>query len=272
MEFLSRIGIWKVIIVQALAPQTWKAQRCKRRCPGTQPGCQARSGLWRGTGNQRSPFPPRCLSSAGCLCPSAWRVWSWPPPSLGLPWGSGGRWRDLLPAWNNETRIQLRADIFMLHPSVDPPWVTDASCTDGSRTVPLSKYQPSCTYASHHLSNHSIPVPTLVLSPIRTILHQLHSVFETQFYGDFRQQIHAKAFQLWAFWNRIRLLLYTHLKKGQMVIKLFFYMGTWCLYRCVKQQTMLPLLLWFWALMVLGEEQRTCQHICTAGFIRRLKS
>ena len=65
----------------------------------------------------------------------------------------------------------------------------------------------SCTHASHHLSNHPIPVPVLILSAVWTILHQLHFVFEAQFLGYFRQQVHAEALHLGAFGHCIWLLL-----------------------------------------------------------------
>ena len=71
----------------------------------------------------------------------------------------------------------------------------------------LFKRQFSCTYPSHHLSNHPIPAPLVILSAVRTILHQLHSVTEAQFLGYLRQKVHAKAFQLCALGNCVWLLL-----------------------------------------------------------------
>lgn len=149
----------------------------------------------------------------------------------------------------------------MPHPSLDQPWVTHASCSHSHSTVPLSKYRLSCTYASHHLSNHSIPVPTLILSTVRTILHQLHLVFETQFFTDFRQQIHAESFQLWAFWNRIRLLLYKYLEKYS-IFKISVWTDAWN-YR--PYGTFIVVIL---SSDGTGEEYSTrrCQYMCTLYF------
>lgn len=63
------------------------------------------------------------------------------------------------------------------------------------------------THPSHHLSNHPVPVAVLVLSAVRFIFYQLHFVLKAHFFGYFRQQVHAKTFQLVAFGHGIWLLL-----------------------------------------------------------------
>ena len=63
------------------------------------------------------------------------------------------------------------------------------------------------TYTSHHLSNHPVPVPTLVLSAVRCILHQVYFEPEAQLFGQLREQVHAVAFQLRALGHRVGILL-----------------------------------------------------------------
>lgn len=78
-----------------------------------------------------------------------------------------------------------------------------------SRLLPFDSFkcQFSCTHPSHHLSNHPVPVPVVILPAVRAIFHQLHSVLEAHFLGYFREQVHAKTLQLCALGNCVRLLL-----------------------------------------------------------------
>lgn len=65
----------------------------------------------------------------------------------------------------------------------------------------------SFTHPSHHLTDHPVPGPTLILPAIGPIFHQVHIVFEAQFLGQFRQQVHAVTFHLRAFGHGVWILL-----------------------------------------------------------------
>lgn len=65
----------------------------------------------------------------------------------------------------------------------------------------------SFTHPSHHLTDHPVPGPTLILPAIGPIFHQVHVVLEVQFLGQFRQQVHAVPFQLRAFGHCVWILL-----------------------------------------------------------------
>lgn len=89
--------------------------------------------------------------------------------------------------------------------SLMPAWWLRLKLLNTLLPLDTSRYQS--THPSHHLSNHPIPVPTVILPAICTVFHQLHSVLEAQLLGYFRQQVHAKAFQLSALGNCVRFLL-----------------------------------------------------------------
>lgn len=179
-----------VLLISLTFPQC----RCRLQSQSMQSGCRTRSPQRRGRGSQKSrPPQKRYLCGGGYWFRSACKVLSFPQPSRGQQWGWGEPRRDRLP----ENKIHGRFDTTW-EGLMSLRWFNchaDFRFICSSTICAIVYFSVKCiTYPSNNLPNHSIPVSTFVLPAIRSVLHQVNFVFETQFLSQLSEQIHTVAF------------------------------------------------------------------------------